>query len=86
MIPRHAAASKEATARWMGYPDAAAMDLEHDSLHLALCRWLGVESHSMRNAAGEPHDAMLAALEEDCVLHLQRLIAHHGVGVPPCSA
>ena len=70
------------TAAWMGYPDAAAMNAAHDPLHRALCGWLGVTSHSMLCAGGEPHDATLAAMEEDAVLHTQRLIAHHRVGVP----
>jgi hypothetical protein len=70
------------TARWMGYPDAAAMNAVHDPLHLALCHWLGIPSHSMACAAGEAHDAALAAVEESAVLHVQRLAAHHGVGVP----
>lgn len=71
-----------ATARWMGYPDATAMNAHHDPLHDALCRWLGVPSHSLRCADGEPHDGALAAIEEDAVLYLQRLIAHHRIGVP----
>ncbi len=63
-------------------PDATAMNRDHDPLHRALCAWPGIPSHAMLDAAGEPHDATLAALEEDAVLHCQRLIAHHGVGVP----
>lgn len=71
-----------ATAAWMGYPDAAAMNAVHDPLHHALCGWLGVKSHSMADAAGEPHDPKLAGIEEAAVLHVQRLMAHHGVGLP----
>ena len=70
------------TAAWMGYGDAAAMNAAHDPLHRALCGWLGVPSHSMACAAGEPHDAELAAYEEAAVLHVQRLMARHRVGVP----
>lgn len=76
------AAQQAATARWMGYPDAEAMNAAHDATHAALCRWLGVLSHSLMCARGESHDGKLAAIEEDAVLYLQRLMAHHGVGVP----
>lgn len=76
------AAQQAATARWMGYPDAAAMNAAHDATHAALCGWLGVPSHSLACAQGEDHDARLAAIEEDAVLYLQRLMAHHHVGVP----
>ena len=82
MTDPHFAERQAATARWMGYPDADAMNAAHDPLHRALCRWLGIPSHSLRNAAGEPHDAALAALEEDAVLHVQRFMAHAGAGVP----
>jgi hypothetical protein len=75
-------AQQAATARWMGYPDAEAMNAQHDPLHHAVCEWLGVPSHSMLCAHGQDHNAKLAAIEEDAVLHLQRLLAHHGVGVP----
>lgn len=62
----------------MGYtgPDAAdRMNAEHDPLHAALCRWLGLTSQSLRIAAGEaltPAEHKLAAYEEDAVLHVQR--------------
>lgn len=71
-----------AVARWMGMASAAQMNADHDSLHRSLCRWLGVESHSMLCAEGKPHDAALAAIEEAAVLHLQRMPCHHGAGVP----
>jgi hypothetical protein len=70
------------TAEWMGYPDAAAMNAVHDALHCALCDWLGIKSHSMADAAGEPFDPKLSAVEESAVLHVQRLMAHHGIGLP----
>lgn len=74
---------KAQTAAWMGYPAGlvgiAALDRDHDPLHQRLCEWLGVRSHSMRDAAGEPltHDERtLAAIEEDAVLNVQRFIQH----------
>lgn len=70
------------TAKWMGYPSAVEMNRDHDPLHESLCRWLGVPSHSMACARGEPHDAALASFEEDAVLHLQRFMAHIKAGVP----
>lgn len=75
-------AQQAETARWMGYPDATAMNAAHDPLHAALCGWLGVPSHSLACARGEAFDETLAAVEESAVLHVQRLMAHHGVGVP----
>ena len=74
-----------ATARWMGYPDAAGMNADHDDLHRALCRWLGVTSHAMRIAAGESlsrEDHTLANLEEDAVMYLQKFMRHAGAKVP----
>lgn len=82
MIPPHAALTKEAIARWMGYETVAELDRDHDRLHVALCRWLGVESHSMLCAEGRPHDGTLAALEEDAVLHLTRFAVHAGAEMP----
>lgn len=70
------------TAAWMGYPDAEAMNRDHDALHGVLCAWLGIPSHALRCAVQFDHDPVLAGVEEDAVLHLQRLIAHHGVPVP----
>jgi hypothetical protein len=72
-------------ARWAGYDSVDALNHDHDPLHRALCRWLGIESHSMRCAEGEPYDTTLAGIEEEAVLCVQRLAAHHGVGVPRCS-
>ena len=82
------AARQAVTARWMGYPDAAAMNAQHDPLHRSLCTWLGVTSHALRDAAGEAlteGERYLAALEEDAVLHLQKFICHARLEVPPCS-
>lgn len=78
----HFEQQQDATARWMGYPDAAAMNADHDRVHGALCAWLGVTSHSLACARGEPFDPELAGIEEDAVLRLQRLMAYHKVGVP----
>jgi hypothetical protein len=62
-----------ATARDLGYgEDTLAMCQEHDPLHARLCNWLGVESHALRHAAGLPHDARLATLEEAAVLAVQK--------------
>lgn len=60
----------------------AKLNAEHDAYHHALCAWLGVVSEAMKDAAGEPHDGQLAGLEEQAVLHVQRLAVAHRVGVP----
>lgn len=76
---------QEEMARWMGYADAQAMNLDHDRLHSAVAFFLGVPSHALRDAAGaalSDREANLAALEEAAVLPLQRYMAHCGVGVP----
>ena len=73
------------TAAWMGYASAEEMNAAHDPLHRALCRWLGIESMAMREAEGEvlgDPEKLLAGIEEDAVLSLQRFICHAGVGVP----
>lgn len=72
-------------ASWMGYPDAAAMNAEHDKLHAALSEWLGAPSNALREARGEhlsPADQHLAWLEEHAVLHLQRYITQAGAKIP----
>lgn len=75
--------TKAETARHLGYgDDIAAMDRDHDPLHLALCAWLGVRSHALADGRGEPHDATLANLEEVAVLAVQRFMVASGVGVP----
>ena len=70
----------------LGYgPDVAAMNRDHDPLHAALCRWLGVESQSLRAARGETlsfGEHFTANLEEDAVLAVQRFMRHCDVGVP----
>lgn len=70
------------TAAWMGYATADDMNADHDALHAAMCKWLGVPSHSLLQAAGEPHDAHLAWIEENAVLHLQRFMRQIGACVP----
>lgn len=71
------------TARRLGYDgDVGAMTRDHDPLHLALCDWLGIESQALAAAAGEPADHDLAALEEDAVLAVQRLMKWSGRTVP----
>jgi len=69
-------------AAWVGCASVDEMNAMHDPLHHALCGWLGVTSHAMLDAAGLPHDAALAAIEEEAVLHCQRLAMAHGAGVP----
>lgn len=91
MIPTHHPlqtfeAHQADMAQWMGV-SVAVLNATHDDLHRATCRWLGVESFAMLDAAGEflsGRERELAALEETAVLHLQRLLHAHGVGVPPC--
>lgn len=81
MIPhRHPGQSHEdhqtEVAAWLG-TDIATMNRNHDPLHLALCAWLGIESQAMRHGLGQhlgPQEHALAALEEEAVLHVQRLI------------
>lgn len=68
----HPRGDKPALAEWMGYPTVAAMDADHDDLHEALCGFFDVPSHSLLQRDGKPHDAALAAYEEDAVLNVQR--------------
>lgn len=77
-----------ATAASLGYgegPEAALrMAQHHDALHAALCAWLGIsESFSLRQAAGLPVDPELAAIEENAVMALQRLMVRGGGRMPP---
>lgn len=74
-----------ATARWMGYPDADAMSRDHDALHLALSRFLGIRSQALRQARGESlsrEEQAIANLEEDAVMHVQRWMQHASGQVP----
>jgi hypothetical protein len=75
-------------ARWCGYPDAAALNADHDRLHVAMAFWLGVTSNAMRMAVGADltrEEAELAGMEEDAVLSVQRYMRHAGGSVPAIS-
>ncbi len=63
-------------AGWIGC-DVATMNAYHDPTHEALCKWLGVRSHSLACADGAPHDPEAAWREEAAVLAVQRLAAYH---------
>lgn len=76
-----------ATAAALGYgesPEAALRCCQdHDALHFALCAWLGVpESYALRQAAGLPVDAEIAASEEAAVLACQKLMKLAGGRMP----
>lgn len=69
-------ATQAATAEWMG-TSVDEMNALHDRLHSALCKWLGVDSYSLRVANGEvlSHaEQPLAWAEEDAALHLRRFV------------
>ena len=79
-------ADKAQTAAWMGYPAGlagiVAMDARHDPLHADLGEWVGIPSFSLRIASGEAlsgPERLLAGLEEDAVLCLQRYLQHVAV-------
>lgn len=88
MTPLPPNADKAQTAAWMGYPPGlagiVAMDAAHDPLHALLAAWLGLPSLSLRIASGEAlsgPEKVLAGLEEDAVLMVQRYIQHmHAAG------
>jgi hypothetical protein len=72
-----------ATARDLGYgDDTLAMCRDHDPTHAALCEWLDVPSHALREAAGLPRDAKLALLEEAAVLAVQKFMRAAGASLP----
>lgn len=80
-LPLHA--DKAQTAHWMGYPvglaGVVAMDACHDPLHAFLAVQLGLPSFSLRIASGEAvsgPERVLAGLEEDAVLMVQRYVQH----------
>jgi len=86
MTPLPLNADKAQTAAWMGYPPGlkgiVAMDEHHDPLHADLAAWLGIPSFSLRIASGEDlsgPERLLAGLEEDAVLMLQRYLQHVAV-------
>lgn len=90
MIPRQRPgqsfeAHQDEMAAWSGYPDRDTLNRDHDSLHKALCRWLGVDSQALREGAGEPlsePEMVLAGMEEEAVLHVQRWARHAGAEIP----
>lgn len=90
MIPRQRPgqsfeAHQDEMAAWMGYPDRDALNAAHDRLHASFCKWLGVESRSLRIGRGERlsgPEAHLAGLEEEAVLMTQRFICQAGLQVP----
>lgn len=74
------------TAQELGYDDnTLSMCQDHDPLHVALCRWLGLSvSFSMLSAVGKLHDDQeyLAIAEEAAVIAVQRFLRLAGVEVP----
>jgi hypothetical protein len=75
------------TAQSLGYgSDILAMCQDHDPLHVALCRWLGLEiSFAMSIAAGDvAGNAVkeLAVLEEAAVIAVQRFAKRSGAKIP----
>jgi hypothetical protein len=75
------------TAEALGYGnDILGMCQDHDPLHVALCRWLGLEiSFSMSVAMGDVTDnptKELAALEEAAVIAVQRFAKRSGAKMP----
>lgn len=75
-----------ATAARLGYgADTLAMCREHDPLHVLLCDWLSLPtSYAMLDAAGllDPADRELAAIEEEAVIAVQRLMRRAGGRLP----
>jgi hypothetical protein len=73
-------------ARELGYEDdTLSMCQDHDPLHIALCKWLGLEtSLSMLSAVGRLSEDLepLARLEEAAVLAVQSFIRHANLKVP----
>ena len=89
MIPQRApgqsfADHQREMAEWLG-ASVDEMNRCHDPLHHSLCAWLGIPSHAMRIAAGEPvspAEAGLAEVEEVAALCVQRLMHRAGATVP----
>jgi hypothetical protein len=75
--------TKEEIAGALGYgDDVAAMDMEHDVLHGALCHFLSIPSFSLKEARGEPltrDEQKLARFEEAAVLAAQKLRQMHRI-------
>jgi hypothetical protein len=66
------------TARRLGYEDdVAQLNFDHDRVHEAMCRWLGIRSLSLAVAAGEQlseDEHYKARIEETAALAVQHLI------------
>jgi hypothetical protein len=77
----HSARYAHHTALELGYPNAAAMVLEHDLIHAAIEAWLGVDSAVMLRLRGLPSNAALETLEEQMVLAMQRYMRAAGVNL-----
>lgn len=72
-------------AGWTGCGSIDELNRLHDPLHRSLCAWLGIDSQALRQSAGDElthGQQLLAILEEEAVLHVQRLICHAGIEVP----
>lgn len=80
----HDTESYRATAQHLGYgDDVIAMCCDHDPLHQAIAQWLGIgDSHSLRAAAGLPHNADFAVMEEEAVIAVQRYMKLAGGKLP----
>lgn len=69
---------QEEMAAWVG-TTVEGLNAAHDALHASLSAFLGLPSHALRQAAGEPltsDEQRLADIEEDAVLSCQRWAAH----------
>ena len=70
------------TAKGLGYPDAEAMNTEHDLAHSLLCYWLGLpESPTLRDVAEGKTASDLHYLEEEAVMAIQRFANAVGVSL-----
>lgn len=76
---------QRATARELGYgEDTALMVEEHDPMHALLCDWLGLESLTLKDVAGElpAERKALVWLEEDAVLAVTKFMRAAGGRLP----
>jgi hypothetical protein len=76
--------AQAATAQCLGYgDDVEAMTEDHDATHCLLADFLSLPtSHALRAAAGLDHDEGLAAIEEQAVMAVQRLMRRAGGRMP----
>jgi hypothetical protein len=73
-------AHQQETADWLGCT-VEQMNADHDRLHGELTKWTGRNSYALRMGRGESLTArqrVLADLEENAVLHLQRYMVAVG--------